>query len=189
MRLKKQMNFIKKLDYMKTIMRKTKLYSCDRYENDAEHTFHILAMNYILKEYAPENCNIQRVFEMLLFHDVVEIEAGDTFAYDKVAHNTKKEREEAAAENIFGLLPKDQMNEVMNLWIEFEEQNTIESKFALAMDRIEPIYLNALNNGGSWKENKIPKEDVLKRIEFISEISEGLYDFTIDLIHSNYPEY
>lgn len=186
MRLKKQMDFIKKLDWMKTIIRKTKLVSCDRYENDAEHTFHILAMTYILKEYAPETCDRQRVMDMLLFHDVVEIEAGDTFAYDKNGHKSKWEREKKAAENLFGILPEEQYKSILDLWIEFEKQETIESKFALAMDRIEPIYLNALNNGGSWKENNIPKQDILERIDFISNFSPELYEFTLKLINSHF---
>lgn len=188
MRLNEQMEFIKKLDEMKTIERKTKLTTLDRYENDAEHTYHILAMTNILKEYAPKDCDIQKVMDMLIFHDVVEIEAGDTFAYDIQGNKSKWEREFKAAKKIFGILPNDQGEKLFSLWIEFEKQETVESKFALAMDRIQPIYMNALNGGGSWKENNIEKSAIIERVSFISEVSDRLYNLCIELINENYPK-
>lgn len=187
MRLEKQMDFIKKLDLMKTITRRTKIVSSNRYENDAEHTFHIAAMAYILKEYAPEDCKIEKSIIMLLFHDVVEIEAGDTFAYDTQGNKTKELREQQAAHNLFGLLPEDQKEDILNLWLEFEAQETPESQFALAMDRLQPIYLNALNCGGSWRENNVEREAVINRIKGLRKVNLSLYNFALKIIDEYLP--
>lgn len=150
---------------MKSVYRRTHLLYADRFENDAEHSFHIAAMAFILKEYAPENVDMERVVFMLLFHDVVEIEAGDTFAYDTENNKTKREREVRAAEHLYGMLPEEQGKELRDLWEEFEGQETPESHFALAMDRIEPILLNADGGGGTWRSHEIKQEDVYERIE------------------------
>lgn len=163
--LEKQINFIYTLEKMKSVYRRTRLLHADRYENDAEHSFHIAAMSFLLKEYAPKDVDMERVVYMLLFHDVVEIEAGDTFAYDVENNKTKREREVRAAEHLYGMLPEAQGEELRDLWEEFEAQETPESHFALAMDRIEPILLNAAGGGGTWKSNQIRKEDIYERIE------------------------
>lgn len=173
--LKRQIDFIYTLEKMKTVYRKTHLVYGDRYENDAEHSFHIAAMALILKDHAPSHVDISRVVAMLLFHDVVEIEAGDTFAYDKKLNESKREREVAAANKLYGSLPEELGEEFRNLWEEFEAQETPESHFALAMDRMEPILLNAVNDGGTWNEHHVPYEDVLKRIAPIARYPE-LYD-------------
>lgn len=173
--LKKQIDFIYTLEKMKTVYRKSHLVYGDRYENDAEHSFHIAAMALILKNHAPSHVDISRVVAMLLFHDVVEIEAGDTFAYDKELNESKREREVAAAEKLYGSLPEELGVEFRNLWEEFEAQETPESHFALAMDRMEPILLNAVNDGGTWNERYILYEDVIKRIAPIARYPE-LYD-------------
>ncbi|MDY3118036.1 MAG: HD domain-containing protein [Peptoniphilus sp.] len=179
--LKKQIDFIYTLEKMKSVYRRTHLLYADRYENDAEHSFHIAAMAFLLKEYAPKEVNMERVVYMLLFHDVVEIEAGDTFAYDAKNNKTKRAREVAAAEHLYGSLPEDQGRELRALWEEFETQETPESHFALAMDRIEPILLNAAGGGGTWKSNAVRKEDVYKRIEPVKEF-EPLYAMIVEKV-------
>lgn len=168
-RLDKQIEFIYALEKMKSVYRRTHLLHADRFENDAEHSFHIAAMAFILKEYAPEGVNMERVVFMLLFHDVVEIEAGDTFAYDTENNKTKREREVRAAEHLYGMLPEEQGEELRVLWEEFEAQETPESHFALAMDRIEPILLNAAGGGGTWISHEIKQKDVYARIEPVRE--------------------
>ncbi|MDD7363753.1 MAG: HD domain-containing protein [Peptoniphilus sp.] len=173
-RLEKQINFIYTLEHMKSVYRRSHLIHADRYENDAEHSFHIATMALVLKEYAPSDVDIFRVVSMLLFHDVVEIEAGDTFAYDAENNKTKRAREVAAAEKLYGSLPDDQGAEFRALWDEFEAQETPESHFALAMDRMEPILLNTAGKGGTWRYHEVRYEDVLNRIEPIRQY-EPLY--------------
>ncbi|MCD1146971.1 HD domain-containing protein [Peptoniphilus sp. KCTC 25270] len=186
MDLQKTINFITKLDEMKNIYRRTSLIGSKRKENDAEHTFHIASMAYLLKEYAPEGCDIHRVIIMLLFHDVVEIEAGDTFAYDLEGDKDKFQREMEAANHLFGILPNEMEEEVKSLWLEFEKQETIDSQFALTMDRLQPILLNACNGGGTWKEEKVPKEKVYARVEFMKDVTEELYEFVRNLIEEHH---
>lgn len=164
-RLEQQIHFIYTLERMKAVYRKSRLIHADRFENDAEHSFHIATMALLLKEYAPPEVDISRVVAMLLFHDVVEIEAGDTFAYDEKHNETKREREVLAAKKLYGSLPEEQGKAFSALWEEFEAQKTPESQFALAMDRMEPILLNVKSDGGTWKEYGVRYEDVLKRIE------------------------
>lgn len=180
-RLKKQIDFIYTLEKMKAIERKTHLIYADRFENDAEHSFHIAAMALILKEYAPKNIDLERVISMLLFHDVVEIEAGDTFAYDEALNQSKRVRETRAAEMLYGALPEDQGEAFRALWDEFEAQETLESRFALAMDRMEPILLNAAGCGGSWKYHHVKREDVLQRIEPLREFA-PLYEVVLQIV-------
>lgn len=185
--LKRQIDFIYTLEKMKTVYRRTHLVFGDRYENDAEHSFHIAAMALILKDHAPSNVDIGRVVSMLLFHDVVEIEAGDTFAYDKELNKSKREREVAAADKLYGSLPKDLGDEFRNLWEEFEAQETPESHFALAMDRMEPILLNAARDGGSWNEHHIRYQDVLDRIAPIKRYPK-LYDVILKKVDDYFNE-
>ncbi|MDO5301254.1 MAG: HD domain-containing protein [Tissierellia bacterium] len=169
---------------MKMVQRRSRLIvDPERFENDAEHSFHIAAMAVLLKEYAHPGTDMERVLSMLLFHDVVEIEAGDTFAYDDVGNASKEEREQAAADKLFGLLPEDQRAYVRGLWDEFEAQETAESRFALAMDRLEPVYLNAKSGGGTWKDAHVSREAVDRRIAVLKEFPK-LYEFTVELVDS-----
>lgn len=176
--LERQIDFIIETDKMKRILRKTKVLGTDRYENDAEHTWHLVLMALVLQEHANEpDLNLLRVMKMLLVHDIVEIDAGDTFAYDEKGQEDKQEREQKAADRLFGLLPDEQRDEVMALWHEFEAHETPEAKFALALDRLHPMLLNFHNEGQSWRENGITADRVLKRNAMIEDGSEALWSY------------
>ncbi|MFC0215642.1 HD family hydrolase [Paenibacillus chartarius] len=177
-RLERQIAFIIELDKMKNIFRKTKVLGTDRHENDAEHTWHLALMAIVLAEHAnvPE-LDLTRVVKMLLIHDVVEIDAGDTFAYDVKGHEDKAEREQMAADRLFGMLPEEQRDELMALWHEFEANETPEARFALALDRLHPMLLNFHNNGQSWRENGITHDRVLARNSVIENGSEALWAY------------
>ncbi len=148
-RLFKQIAFIKEIDKIKYIKRKTKLFDSDIHENDAEHSWHLAMMTIVLAEHTNEDIDILKVLKMVLIHDIVEIDAGDTFIFDTQKNHSNTEEELIAAKRIFGLLPKDQTIELVSIWLEFEEKRTKEAKFAHAMDRLEPILQNISNNGGS----------------------------------------
>ncbi|MBR3348575.1 MAG: HD domain-containing protein [Solobacterium sp.] len=162
-RLAKQIAFILETDQEKNIMRQTHLSRHGRNENDAEHAWHMALMAYLLKEYANEDIDIAKVMIMCLIHDVVEIDAGDTYAYDTEGLKTQKEREDQAKERIFGLLPQDQKKEFIALFDEFEAFETPESCFAHAMDNFQPFLLNDSNDGGDWKEHGVSISQVLSR--------------------------
>lgn len=164
-RLEKQINFILELDKMKNLYRQTYVLHEDRKENDAEHSWHIAIMAILLSEYANSEIDSAKVIKMLLLHDVIEIDAGDTYCYDAVGNSTKAEREEKAARRIFGLLPEDQCTEFYELWREFEDSVTKEARFAAVLDRLQPLMLNYTKGGISWQEHGIHKEQVLKRNE------------------------
>jgi putative hydrolase of HD superfamily len=164
-RLEKQIGFILELDKMKNLYRQTYVLHEDRKENDAEHSWHIAIMAILLSEYANSDIDVTKVIKMLLLHDIIEIDAGDTYCYDEAGNSTKAEREEKAARRIFGLLPEDQCNEFYGLWREFEDSITKEARFAAVMDRLQPLLLNYTKGGISWKEHGICKEQVLKRNE------------------------
>ncbi|WP_037324584.1 HD domain-containing protein [Ruminococcus flavefaciens] len=164
-RLEKQINFILELDKMKNLYRQTYVLHEDRKENDAEHSWHIAIMAILLSEYANSEIDTAKVIKMLLLHDVIEIDAGDTYCYDAVGNSTKAEREEKAARRIFGLLPEDQCTEFYELWREFEDSVTKEARFAAVLDRLQPLMLNYTKGGISWQEHGIHKEQVLKRNE------------------------
>ena len=164
-RLEKQINFILELDKMKNLYRQTYVLHEDRKENDAEHSWHIAIMAILLSEYANSEIDTAKVIKMLLLHDVIEIDAGDTYCYDAVGNSTKAEREEKAARRIFGLLPEDQCTEFYELWREFEDSVTKEARFAAFLDRLQPLMLNYTKGGISWQEHGIHKEQVLKRNE------------------------
>lgn len=177
-RLERQIAFIIETDKLKHILRKARVLGADRYENDAEHTWHLALMALVLQEHANDpNLDLARVMKMLLIHDIVEIDAGDTFAYDEKGHEDKQEREQKAADRLFGLLPEEQRDEVMALWHEFEAHETPEAKFALALDRLHPMLLNFHNEGQSWRENGITSDRVLKRNAVIGEGSETLWSY------------
>ena len=159
-RLEKQIRFIVEIDKVKNIFRQTYLADARRKENDAEHSWHMALMAYLLKEYANEEIDIAKVMIMCLIHDIVEIDAGDTYAYDTEGLQTQKTREDAAKERIFSLLPEDQKNEFTALFDEFEAYETAESKFAHAMDNIQPLLLNNSNDGGDWRAHNVTASQV-----------------------------
>ena len=178
-----QINFILELDKMKNLYRQTLVLHEDRQENDAEHSFHLAIMACLLAEYANELVNILHVVKMVLIHDVVEIDAGDTYCYDTQGNLNKAEREQKAADRTFALLPEEQEQEYRNLWNEFEERKTPESRFANALDRIQPILLNYTKGGISWKTHQIHAEQVRERnFPVVAEGSERLAELAEEII-------
>ena len=181
-RLKKQLDFALEIDKEKNIFRQTHLCGHGRNENDAEHAWHMAIMAYLLREYSNEPVDITRVMLMCLIHDVVEIDAGDTYAYDAEGLKTQKAREEAAKERIYSLLPEDQKKELAAIFDEFEESKTPESKFAHAMDNLQPLMLNNSNDGGDWREHGVSAKQVYGRQDRTKEGSEKLYEITEQII-------
>lgn len=181
-RLKKQLDFAMEIDKEKNILRQTHLSGHGRNENDAEHAWHMAIMAYLLREYSNEPVDITRVMLMCLIHDVVEIDAGDTYAYDEEGKKTQKAREEAAKERIYSLLPEDQKEELAAIFDEFEESKTPESKFAHAMDNLQPLMLNNSNDGGDWREHGVSAKQVYGRQSRTKEGSEKLYEVTDQII-------
>ncbi|MBR2762209.1 MAG: HD domain-containing protein [Solobacterium sp.] len=184
-RMDRQINFILELDKEKNILRQTHLTGHGRRENDAEHSWHLAVMAYLLKEYANEPIDIARVMIMCLIHDAVEIDAGDTYAYDKEGLSTQKEREAKAADRIFGLLPADQRDEFRGIFEEFEANETPEARFAHAMDNFQPLLLNNSNNGGDWKEHDVCLEQVLGRQNKTKLGSEEIFARTMEILEDN----
>ena len=182
-RLIDQIKFIVEVDKAKEIMRRTYVTNSERFENDAEHSWHLALMAPLLKEYIKEDVNIERVINMVIIHDLVEIDAGDTFCYDKEGNLTKRDREVKAADRIFNILPKDQAKIIYDLWNEFEEMKTIESKYAACLDRIQPILNNIATGGRAWKENNTTKSMVLGRMSVIKETSEELWELILAIIN------
>lgn len=162
-RFEKQLAFILEIDKEKNIFRQTHLSNHGRQENDAEHAWHMAIMIYLLKEYANEQFDIAKAMMMALIHDIVEIDAGDTYAYDTIGLKTQKEREKRAADRIFGILPDDQKEELKNLFEEFEACKTAEAKFAHAMDNFQPLLLNNSNDGSDWIKHNVNKNQVIQR--------------------------
>ena len=181
-RLKKQLDFALEIDKEKNILRQTHLSGHGRNENDSEHAWHMAIMAYLLREYSNEPVDITRVMLMCLIHDVVEIDAGDTYAYDEEGKKTQKAREEAAKERIYSLLPEDQKEELAAIFDEFEESKTPESKFAHAMDNLQPLMLNNSNDGGDWREHGVSAKQVYGRQSRTKEGSEKLYEVTDQII-------
>jgi putative hydrolase of HD superfamily len=184
-RLKKQMDFIIEIDKLKSVFRQSILVDASRNENDTEHSWHIAMMAFILAEYANEEINILRVIKMLLIHDVVEIDAGDTYAYDEEGYKDKEDRELKAADRLFGMLPEDQRDELRALWDEFEVCKTKEAKFANALDRVQPILLNYLSGGTAWMKHGIHKSQVMARNEFSKDGSEVIWQYILDIINDS----
>lgn len=164
-RLDQQLSFIVELDKLKSVIRQTLLLNTSRRENSAEHSWHLATMAVVLQEYAEEPVDLLRTIKMLLIHDVVEIDAGDTFAYDTAGYADKDAREQKAAERIFGLLPTVQGREFRELWEEFEARQTAESKYANALDRLQPLLHNERTQGGTWRIHSVTKDKVIKRME------------------------
>ena len=184
-RFQKQLDFILEADKEKNIFRQTHLSGHGRRENDAEHAWHMAIMIYLLKEYANEEIDVAKAMMISLIHDIVEIDAGDTYAYDTAGLETQKEREEKAAERIFGMLPEDQKAELKSLFEEFEAYATPEAKFAHTMDNFQPLLLNNSNNGGDWREHGVSKSQIMKRHQKTRLGSEIIGDYSEALIEEN----
>ncbi len=164
-RFDQQLSFILEIDKLKTILRQTLLTDSSRRENSAEHSWHLAIMSFLLAEYATEPVDVLRVVKMLLVHDLIEIDAGDTFAYDVAGNVGRAEREQHGAERIFGLLPEQQSRELRALWEEFEDFKTPESKYANALDRLQPLLHNARTEGGTWRIHSVARDQVYRRME------------------------
>lgn len=176
-RLDKQFAFLREIDKEKQIFRQTYVSDATRKENDAEHAWHMAIMVFLLSEYANEEIDILKTIRMLLIHDIVEIDAGDTYAFDEVGKETQHERETVAAKRIFGILPQDQGEELLALWEEFEAGESKEARFARVMDNIQPMMLNDATNGKSWLEHKVVLSKILKRNKPTPEGSEIIWDY------------
>ena len=176
-RLKAQLAFGLELDKEKNVLRQTHLSGHGRRENDAEHAWHMAILSYLLREYANDEVDITRVMLMCLIHDVVEIDAGDTYAYDEEGKRNQQEREAEAARRLYGLLPEDQGQYLKSLFEEFEEGKTPEARFAHTMDNIQPMMLNVAADGKAWTEHKIKVSQVLKRNEHTGEGSERIWEY------------
>lgn len=180
-----QIEFIKEIDKLKYIQRKTKLINSDRHENDAEHSWHLAMMSIILANHANSNIDLLKVLKMVLIHDIVEIDAGDTFIYDSQKNHTNTAEELKAAKRIFGILPEAQADELVSIWIEFEEGISEEAKFARCIDRLEPLLQNVSNNGGTWKEFDVPFEKVFEKKKTIKEGSQKLWSYAEDQLNKS----
>ena len=184
-RLEQQIQFLVEIDKVKNIFRQTYLTDGKRKENDAEHSWHIALMAFVLKEYVKEPVDVMKVMIMVLIHDLVEIDAGDTYAYDSVGVLDKREREEKAADRIFGLLPKDQGSYFRELWEEFEAYETADAKYAHLLDNFQPILLNDASGGKSWAEHGVKKSQIYKRNEKVEETSDAVWQKIQAIVQKN----
>lgn len=184
-RLTQQIGFLIEIDRLKSVIRRTYLANGTRHENSAEHSWHLAMMAMVLSEHANEKVELLRVLKMLLIHDIVEIDAGDTFIYDKVGALDKEEREQKAAERIFGLLPEEQTRELRDLWDEFEAGDTPEARFAKSLDRLMPLLHNYEIKGGSWQEHGIKSHQVLALNAHIGDGSETLAQLAFSVIEDS----
>lgn len=180
--LLKQIQFIKEIDKIKYIQRRTKLFNSDRNENDAEHSWHLAMMAVVLAEYSNESVDVLKVVKMVLIHDIVEIDAGDTFIYDTQKNHSNTDEERLAAKRIFGLLPREQAKELIAIWEEFEAGESPEAKFARTMDRLEPLLQNTSNDGGTWKEFDVSFEKVYHKKSVMKEGSTEIWNFAEQLL-------
>ena len=174
-RLRDQLTFLVEIDQLKAVLRQSPLAAAARRENDAEHSWHLALMAVVLAEYADEPVNLARVIQMVVVHDMVEIYAGDTFLYDEQMAASQVERENAAADRLFSLLPGDQAATVREMWDEFEARQTAEARFAKALDRFEPMMLNWMARGGTWQAPGVTAADVRARTAMIGEASAALH--------------
>lgn len=184
-RLEQQISFLLEVDKMKKIYRQTHILGRERAENDAEHSWHLALMAFLLSEYANDKVDVAKVMKMVLVHDLVEIDAGDTYAYDEKGNASKRERELKAADRIFGLLPEEQGKELRDLWDEFEEYETPEAKYAHTLDNFQPLMLNNANGGGDWKDHKVRKSQIYKRNAKTGEGSREIWEYMAELIDGN----
>lgn len=183
--LLKQISFIKEIDKIKYIQRKTRLFNSTRPENDAEHSWHLAMMAIVLAEHADTPVDVLKVVKMVLIHDIVEIDAGDTFIYDNEKNHSNTDNERMAAQRIFGLLPQEQANELIAIWEEFEAGISNEAKFAKVMDRLEPLLQNTSNDGGTWKEFDVDYSKVYEKKKVIREGSATLWHYAENLLNES----
>ena len=182
-RLQQQIQFVREIDNLKHVLRRTRLFNNSRFENDAEHSWHLALMAIALSEYSNEPIDLNRVIKMVLIHDITEIDAGDTFLYDDIRNSSTLQKEAEGVDRIFGLLPVEQKDEFIKIWQEFEKKETPESKFAAAIDRLEPLLQNYFTQGYTWKQHSIHKAQVVNKNEpIISKGSSVLWEFARDLI-------
>ena len=184
-RLKKQMDFLLEVDKLKFITRQTYLSDGKRKENDGEHSWHLALMAVLLSEYSNEKVDLVKVITMVLIHDIVEIDAGDTYAYDAVGNQSKREREVKAADRIFNILPDDQANKFRQLWEEFEAYETPEAKFAHVCDNVQPLMLNDATDGLAWREHDVKKSQVLQRNSRTGEGSQVMMEYINKILDKN----
>jgi len=184
-RLNTQMKFLVEIDKLKSVLRQSYLINGKQRENSAEHSWHVAMMALVLSEYADNEINLVHVVKILLVHDIVEIDAGDTYCYDDTGLLSQMEREKKAADRIFGLLPEDQAHEMFALWEEYEAHVTPEAKFAAALDRLMPLLHNYYTEGKSWQEHGITREQVINRNACISEGSEALWEYALSIINKS----
>lgn len=183
--LLKQIAFIKEIDKLKYIQRRTKLFNSDRHENDAEHSWHLAMMTLVLAEHSDRPIDVLKVIKMVLIHDLVEIDAGDTFIYDTSKNHTNTDEERLAAERIFGLLPEAQAQEFLQIWEEFEEGTTDDARFARTMDRFEPLLQNSSNNGGTWTEFNVEYHTVYNKKKAIKDGSAAIWNYAENLLNES----
>lgn len=181
-KLKKQIEFAVTVDEMKNILRRNLVVDGSRRENDAEHSWHLAIMAMLLEEYSAQKVNIERVLKIALVHDLVEVYAGDTFAYDEKGYEDKEAREIAAADKLFGMLGGEQGAEIRALWDEFEAGETPEAKYANAIDRIQPLILNYLTNGHTWKQGNVHAPQIYKRMDIIRTAAPELWQIVEGVI-------
>ncbi len=184
-RIEQQMDFISETDKVKDIFRQTYVGEKLRNENDAEHMWHLALMAMTLEEYANAPVNLGHVMELVVVHDLVEIDAGDTYAFDPEANRTKRERELKAADRIYNILPKDQAEHFRALWDEFEDEKTDDAKFAVALDMFHPLLMNNNGNGAAWRDHHVTEKDVMGRVEKMRPGSEALYQYCLSVIKKN----
>ncbi len=184
-RLEQQVNFIVEIDKVKNIFRQTYLADANRKENDAEHSWHLAISAFLLKEHVKEEVDLLKTILMVLIHDLVEIDAGDTYAYDDAGAIDKREREEKGAERIFGMLPEDQGTYFRELWEEFETYESADAKFAHLLDNFQPLLLNDASNGKSWEEHGVKKSQIYKRNAKIEETSAPVWEYMKALIQKH----
>ena len=183
--LLKQIQFIKEIDKIKYIQRRTCLLNSDRPENDAEHSWHLALMAIALSEHANKPVDILKVIKMVLIHDIVEIDSGDVFVYDKSKSHKNTEEEFAAAKRIFGLLPENQAKELIDLWKEFEDGETDDAKFAKSLDKFEPLLQNFSNNGGTWDKYNVTYNEVYTQKKSINNGSGTLWEYAENLLNES----
>lgn len=181
-KLRKQIEFVKEIDKMKNIFRQNLILSGDRRENDAEHSWHLAVTVVLLAEYSSEEIDVLKTVKMVLIHDLVEIDAGDTFCYDEEGYLDKAEREQKAAERIFSMLPEEQGKEIYDLWTEFEEVKTPEARFAACIDRFQPLILNYNTGGHTWKKPGVTSEKVYKRNKLLKDYAPELWTLACEMI-------
>lgn len=183
--LLQQIAFIKEIDKLKYIQRKTKLFNSDRHENDTEHSWHLAMMTLVLASHSNQLIDVLKVVKMVLIHDIVEIDAGDVFIYDTVKNHTNTDEELLAAKRIFGLLPTEQAEEFIAIWQEFEDGKTAEAQFAKTMDRLEPLLQNTSNNGGTWAEFDVRYQKVYDKKVAIKDGSATIWNYAENLINES----